>query len=674
VMSSLSSRLHRSLFASSRADGAAGTEAGSPAWDYYWRRFAEEHLAESIHGDPGGYLQSLGRSEPIRVLSLRSGSGQAELEMARRFRVPYEITCAGEDPEAFQGAREAAAEESLKVTFHRTDHGWRSLPDRTFDLVLSNAALHDAEDLDEALDRIAERVAPDGILQLVDVDAHRIDSKALAFAEAVVGLLPETMRADWNPSTFGPSLPPGSIPRRLRASIGDRFEPLLEVRHGAIMRFLCGHSPVGGLDPTEVGQKPWLDLVIDLDRSVVRSELLEPLELWGVYRQRPSSTIRGRPHSGSEDRAYEPAGLRVIDDSGVGRRFDPQTHGPSTLFLAMSTSNICNFRCKHCHIWMNEDDANELTTDERVEVVREFAGLSGGGTVVLPGGEVTLDYEELFALSGACRDLGLACVITTNGSGVRSAKAASAIAASGITAVTVSLDSHRKELHEYTRGVPGCFEATVAAIRHLVAAKSSAPGPFRVMVSSVVFDRNVEELEDYVTFCRDLGVDHVDLQMLSRTFSNRHPRRDVFFERHFWHSDDARKRAKQALWRVLEAGMRSPGFLLKGLDSFDWMSSYIDDPDFRTTRPICGSHERNLVVSTKGDVTLCFNASQIFDEPSIGNVRRCTLAEIWAGHRAADYREEMDECRLNCGALNCHRRQATVSLRGIEEGSEALGR
>jgi radical SAM protein with 4Fe4S-binding SPASM domain len=341
--------------------------------------------------------------------------------------------------------------------------------------------------------------------------------------------------------------------------------------------------------------------------------------------------------------------------------FDPFHHAPMVLFLSMSTSNVCNFRCKHCHIWMNEDARNTLTTAQRVEVVAQFAALAGQGTVILAGGEVTMDLAELFAIAGTCRERGLRCWITTNGSHVVSPEIAGEIAASGITSVTVSLDGHRHELHEYTRGVRGCFDQTVGAIRLLLEARTRLNAPMRVAASCVVFDRNVEELDEYIEFCRGLGVDHVDLQLLSRTFSNRSPGRDVFFEKHFWWTPEARQHAKTRVESTVRRWAGTPGVLAKGPDDLPWMLSYIDDPDFRMSVPVCGSHERNLVVDTTGEVSLCFNAAQIFEEPSIGNVRTSTLAELWRGSRAAAYRVAMNECLLNCGALNCHRRSEAAT-------------
>ena len=85
------------------------------------------------------------------------------------------------------------------------------------------------------------------------------------------------------------------------------------------------------------------------------------------------------------------------------------------------------------------------------------------------------------------------------------------------------------------------------------------------------------------------------------------------------------------------------------------MSKIEVKPDFQTAQPVCASHHQNLIVDTEGDVALCFNTEAILAEPWSGNVLDRSLAEVWAGGKAGSDREVMDLCRLNCGALNCHR-------------------
>lgn len=356
--------------------------------------------------------------------------------------------------------------------------------------------------------------------------------------------------------------------------------------------------------------------------------------------------------------APEPASAGAPAAEPAAAGFDPARQMPSTLFLSMSTSNLCNFRCRHCHIWLHTDPKSALSTADRVEVLRQFRALNPAGTVILPGGEVTLDFEELMTLAGTCKELGLPCLVVTNGSRLDDDAAADRFVASGITLASVSLDSHRAELHEYTRGVPGAFEQATGALRRLAAARDRQRAAFRLIAVCVVFDRNLELLDEYVEYCRGLGVDHVDLQLLSHTFDNAHPAgRDVFFEKHFWHTPEAKRHARQRLTEFVERHAGGGGFVVKNPGDLDWISSYIDDPGFRTAQPICASHEKNLVVDGNGDVALCFNSREILAEPFVGNVRRASLLDIWTGGEAARARRVMDRCQLGCGALNCHRRR-----------------
>ncbi|MGE3469737.1 MAG: radical SAM protein [Vicinamibacterales bacterium] len=320
----------------------------------------------------------------------------------------------------------------------------------------------------------------------------------------------------------------------------------------------------------------------------------------------------------------------------------------------MSTSGICNFRCRMCHIWMNQDRQDELSVARRVEIVREFAALNPGGTVFIPGGEVTLDPPQLFALASACRAEGLACGIVTNGSRIVDEEFANALVASGLTSISVSLDSQVPAVHEYMRGMPGCFAHTIRAIRLLLQARAAHNPRLTVRTSCVLCRLNIETLPGYLQFCADLGVDHAGFQLLSGTFSNRSGTRDDFFDKHFWHDAASKARAKAVIEGVLTPGETRLRF--EERERLAWMQRYIDDPHFETGDPVCGSHERNLMIDPQGNAALCFGSKAILEEPYLGNVATSDVRALWTGDRARAARLVMDRCRLSCGTLHCHRR------------------
>jgi MoaA/NifB/PqqE/SkfB family radical SAM enzyme len=358
-----------------------------------------------------------------------------------------------------------------------------------------------------------------------------------------------------------------------------------------------------------------------------------------------------------------PAALRPLgsaDPSAVTPaepEFDAGRTPPEVLYLALPTSDVCNYRCRHCHIWLQQERPRPLARARRLELVAEFARLSPGGTVVLPGGEVTLDWAELFAVAGACRAAGLPLFVLSNGARIDSDRAARDLVTSGVTHVAVSLDSHRPELHAYTRGVATAFEETTGAIRRLAAARDEVAPQVKVQTACVLFRDNLGEFSDYVEFCRDLGAQHVDFQLLARTFANASRDRDPFFEKHFWHTPEQKAEARRLLADLVERWGDDP-LVVKTRADLPWMLSYVDDPDFRTERPVCGSHHRNLHVDAEGNVALCFNTAAILARPYVGNAAASSLAELWTGAKAAEDRRVMDACTLNCGALNCHRRRS----------------
>lgn len=339
--------------------------------------------------------------------------------------------------------------------------------------------------------------------------------------------------------------------------------------------------------------------------------------------------------------------------------FDPRAHPPEVLYLALPASDICNYRCRHCHIWMQEKRAGTLSRVRRGELVAEFARLSPGGSVVLPGGEVMLEPEEVDAVGAACRDAGLALYLLTNGSSLADVEAAHRLARSGVTHVAVSLDGATADLHDYTRGVPGAFATTTAAIRRLAEARDAVAPQLSVQTACVLFRENLASFPEYVELCTSLGARQVDFQMLARTFANRHRSRDVFFEKHFWHRPEEKQEAKRRITELLDRYAADPVVVKKPAD-LPWILAYIDDPDFRTAHPICGSHHRNLHVDAVGNVALCFNTEAILERPFVGNAAEESLEALWAGANAAEDRAVMDRCTLNCGALNCHRRDVAV--------------
>ncbi len=161
-------------------------------------------------------------------------------------------------------------------------------------------------------------------------------------------------------------------------------------------------------------------------------------------------------------------------------------------------------------------------------------------------------------------------------------------------------------------------------------------------MTGVLFKENLPLFPDFVEFCRELGAQHVDLQVLARTFANAHASRDAFFEKHFWHTPEEKSEARGCSARFL-TDARSGGQLSgQAPADLDWILRYVDDPDFTTDSPVCGSHHH------EPDRRLARRRGALLQHPShpgrpfVGNAASARSSSSGAARRRPPDRAVMD--------------------------------
>jgi SynChlorMet cassette radical SAM/SPASM protein ScmF len=130
-------------------------------------------------------------------------------------------------------------------------------------------------------------------------------------------------------------------------------------------------------------------------------------------------------------------------------------------------------------------------------------GLSG---VKLTGGEPLMhpQISEVLAFMGS-EDLNL--TVETNGV-LCTPQIAEQIASCKNPFVSVSVDGADVKTHEWMRGVPGCFEAALDGIRHLV------QKGIRPQIIMSILRRNKDQIEPMVQLAESLGVGSVKFNLI----------------------------------------------------------------------------------------------------------------------------------------------------------------
>ncbi len=143
----------------------------------------------------------------------------------------------------------------------------------------------------------------------------------------------------------------------------------------------------------------------------------------------------------------------------VRRNADVARHTP--VHVVWEITLACNLRCVHCGSRAGRPRADELNTEECLDIVRQLAAL-GTREITLIGGEAYLRRDWL-TIAKAIADAGIHCGIQSGGRAFTEDKIRAAVDA-GVRAIGVSIDGP-SEIHDRLRGVKGSYDQALKALR-----------------------------------------------------------------------------------------------------------------------------------------------------------------------------------------------------------------
>jgi MoaA/NifB/PqqE/SkfB family radical SAM enzyme len=161
--------------------------------------------------------------------------------------------------------------------------------------------------------------------------------------------------------------------------------------------------------------------------------------------------------SQSSDRHYD-------GDPERFARWRPTQASPPSIAVWEITLR-CDLGCRHCGSRAGRPRADELSTAEALDLVRQLAGL-GLQEVTLIGGEFYMrdDWDRIAAEIDRC---GMLCSIVTGARQMTEERIKRALAA-GVGKISISIDGLERT-HDAIRGSAGSWKAAVSAARRISA-------------------------------------------------------------------------------------------------------------------------------------------------------------------------------------------------------------
>jgi len=284
-----------------------------------------------------------------------------------------------------------------------------------------------------------------------------------------------------------------------------------------------------------------------------------------------------------------------------------------------------------------------LTFDEWARVLENAARL-GVQRLDISGGEPTL-YRQLPGLVELGKSFHWHVNINTNGTLIKSGNAKSLLDA-GLNSAYVSLYGSTPQLHDAMRHQKGLWDRATNAVR-LFSSLGTDYENFSVKTQALICRLNFKEIPKLIKLSYQLGAKEIAISYLEGDFSGKLQllsedidsfRRDVIPD-------------CLAVISTLPLGAQEKNKAMEdicrlfsdSLSTKQWASSiYRPDEEKKCDRPQWFS-----IILANGDVHPC-NMVEYVHAPIMGNVKNCSLGDVWNGRLFESFREKLFSCCKRC--------------------------
>ncbi|MGQ9706246.1 MAG: PqqD family peptide modification chaperone [bacterium] len=175
--------------------------------------------------------------------------------------------------------------------------------------------------------------------------------------------------------------------------------------------------------------------------------------------------------------------------------FTTPVSAPYRMDLALTYK--CENNCGHCYVGRPKDTP-ELTTEQWKEIITRLWQI-GIPHIVFTGGEATL-RNDLPELIDWAENTGMVTGLNTNGRRLSDRILLDRFVLSGLDHIQITIESHKKEIHDKMVCSEGAFDETVMGIKNCVSA------PVYLVTNTTLTKLNTDKIEDTVSFIANLGV------------------------------------------------------------------------------------------------------------------------------------------------------------------------
>jgi len=305
-------------------------------------------------------------------------------------------------------------------------------------------------------------------------------------------------------------------------------------------------------------------------------------------------------------------------------------------------SEKCNLRCVKCHFWQSDVD-EAVTVSECKQIIDSLARIGDRPFEINFGGGEPFLVDGIIDLIKYAVKRGLEPALSTNATLITRTMAKK-LGRSGLSRMSISLDSLDKTIHDEITGVSGTYEKVMRALDYLAEFWKTG----QLNIHTVLSARNLSGIVDLVEWVNQHTLlNGINIQAVSQPFRS-HPIEEWYASPEYkflWPADVSKVNA------VLEAVItrKKKGYkIINPLHQFKVYKIYYEHPERFARKFRCNFGDHTININALGLMHLC-----PFMKP-LGSLRLSTLEELWSSPQAESTRYQMNNCRKSCNnILNC---------------------
>lgn len=176
------------------------------------------------------------------------------------------------------------------------------------------------------------------------------------------------------------------------------------------------------------------------------------------------------------------------------------------------TTRACLLSCHHCRASSQPSPLpGELSTEEAMSLMREIKNFGEPSPVVIFTGGDPLLRRDLRYILGYAKELGIMTAVSPAITQLITEEVLADLKASGVKAISVSIDGASADTHDKIRGVQGTFERSKKTLK-----KAREIG-LKVQVNTTVMRSNLNELADILHLVKMNGIENWEVIFLVKT-------------------------------------------------------------------------------------------------------------------------------------------------------------